>query len=48
VDLWPKNEIDLLPPDDYDLAKDRIFDIMNYDKTEYDLKVATFVADYIE
>ena len=25
-----------------------MFDIMNYDKTEYDLKVAMFVTDYIE
>jgi hypothetical protein len=33
---------------DYDLTKDRMFDIINYDKTGYDLKVATFVTDYIE
>ncbi len=47
VNLWPRNETPL-PLDDYDLTKDRVFDIMNYDKTEYDLKVATFVTDYIE
>jgi hypothetical protein len=47
VNLWPRNETPL-PLDDYDLTKDRMFDIMNYDKTEYDLKVATFVTDYIE
>jgi NTE family protein len=47
VNLWPRNETPL-PLDDYDLTKDRVFDIMNYDKTKYDLKVATFVTDYIE
>ena len=47
VNLWPRNEIPL-PLDDYDLTKDRMFDIMNYDKTEYDLKVAMFVTNYIE
>ncbi|HKI07103.1 MAG TPA: patatin-like phospholipase family protein [Nitrososphaeraceae archaeon] len=47
VNLWPRNETPL-PLDDYDLTKDRMFDIMNYDKTQYDLKVATFVTDYIE
>jgi hypothetical protein len=34
--------------DDYDLTKDKMFDIMNYDKTQYDLKVTTFVSDYSE
>jgi len=47
VNLWPRKESPL-PLDDYDLTKDRMFDIMNYDKTEYDLKVAMFVTDYIE
>jgi hypothetical protein len=47
VNLWPTKETPL-PLDDYDLTKDRMFDIMNYDKTEYDLKVAMFVTDYIE
>jgi hypothetical protein len=47
VNLWPTKETSL-PLDDYDLTKDRMFDIINYDKTEYDLKVATFVTDYIE
>jgi NTE family protein len=47
VNLWPTKETPL-PLDDYDLTKDRMFDIINYDKTEYDLKVATFVTDYIE
>ena len=47
VNLWPRNEIPL-PLHDYDLIKDRAFDIVNYDKTGYDLKVAMFVTDYIE
>ena len=47
VNLWPRKETPL-PLGDYDLAKDRMFDIMNYDKTKYDLKVSTFVTDYIE
>lgn len=47
VNLWPREETPL-PLGDYDLTKDRMFDIMNYDKTEYDLKVAMFVTDYIE
>jgi NTE family protein len=47
VNLWPRDETPL-PLDDYDLTKDRMFDIMNYDKTEYDLKVGMFVTDYIE
>lgn len=47
VNLWPAKEKPL-PLDDYDLTKDRTFDIINYDKTEYDLKVATLVTDYIE
>jgi NTE family protein len=46
VNLWPTKETPL-SLDDYDLTKDRMFDIMNYDKTEYDLKVAMFVTDYI-
>ena len=47
VDLWPTKETSL-PLDDYDLTKDRMFDIINYDKKEYDLKVAKLVTDYIE
>jgi hypothetical protein len=47
VNLWPTKEKPL-PLDDYDLTKDRTFDIINYDKTGYDLKVASFVTDYIE
>jgi len=47
VNLWPTKETSL-PLNDYDLTKDRVIDIMNYDKTEYDLKVAMFVTDYIE
>jgi predicted acylesterase/phospholipase RssA len=47
VNLWPTKETPL-PLNDYDLTKDRMFDIINYDKTGYDLKVATFVTDYIE
>jgi hypothetical protein len=45
--LWPREETPL-PLDDYDMTKDRMLDIMNYDKTEYYLKVAMFVTDYIE
>jgi NTE family protein len=47
VNLWPTKEKPL-PLEDYDLTKDRMFDIINYDKTRYDLKVAAFVTDYIE
>jgi hypothetical protein len=47
VNLWPTKEKPL-PLEDYDLTKDRMFDIINYDKTGYDLKVAAFVTDYIE
>jgi NTE family protein len=47
VNLWPTKETPL-PLDDYDLTKDRTLDIINYDKTKYDLKAATFVTDYIE
>jgi hypothetical protein len=47
VNLWPAKEKPL-PLNDYDLTKDRTIDIINYDKTEYDLKVATHVTDYID
>lgn len=47
VNLWPAKEKPL-PLNDYDLTKDRTIDIINYDKTEYDLKVATLVTDYID
>ena len=48
VNLWPTEEKPFPQNDDYDLTKDRVIDIINHDKTEYDLKVATFVTDYID
>jgi NTE family protein len=48
INLWPTKEEPFIQNDDYDLTKDRMFDIINYDKTGYDLKVAKFVTDYIE
>jgi NTE family protein len=46
VNIWPRKENDI--PRDEDLTKDRMFDIIGCDKTEYDLKVATLVTDYID
>jgi NTE family protein len=46
VNLWPTKENDI--PHDQDLIKDRISDIIGCDKTEYDLKVATLVDDYMD
>jgi NTE family protein len=48
VNLWPTREEPFIQNNDYDLTKDRMFDIINHDKTGYDLKVAKFVTDYIE
>jgi NTE family protein len=48
VNVWAKEEKPFPEYDDFDLTKDRVFDIANHDKTEYDLKVAMFVTDYIE
>jgi predicted acylesterase/phospholipase RssA len=48
VNIWPTKEKPFPQNHDYDLTKDRMFDIINHDKTEYDLKVATLVSDYIE
>ena len=48
VNLWPTKEEPFIQHNDYDLTKDRMFDIINHDKTGYDLKVAKFVTDYIE
>jgi NTE family protein len=48
VNIWAKEEKPFPEYDDFDLTKDRVFDIANHDKTEYDLKVAKFVTDYIE
>lgn len=48
VNLWPTKEEPFIQNNDYDLTKDRMFDIINHDKTSYDLKVAKFVTDYIE
>ena len=46
VNVWPTKEKGI--PRDQDLTKDRMYDIMGCDKTEYDLKVATLVTDYID
>jgi NTE family protein len=48
VNIWPTKEEPFIQNNDYDLTKDRMFDIINHDKTDYDLKVAKFVTDYIE
>jgi predicted acylesterase/phospholipase RssA len=48
VNLWPTKEEPFIQNNDYDLTKDRMFDVINHDKTGYDLKVAKFVTDYIE
>jgi NTE family protein len=48
VNIWTKEEKPFPEYDDFDLTKDRVFDIANHDKTGYDLKVAKFVTDYIE
>jgi len=46
VNVWPTKEDDI--PHDQDLTKDRMNDILGCDKTDYDLKVATIVSDYME
>jgi NTE family protein len=46
VNLWPTKENDI--PRDQDPTKDRMYDILACDKTEYDLKVATLVTDYMD
>lgn len=46
VNLWPTKDNDI--PRDQDLTKDRMYDIRGCDKTEYDLKVATLVTDYMD
>lgn len=48
INLWPTEEKPFPQNHDHDLTKDRMFDIVNCDKTDYDLKVAKFVTDYIE
>lgn len=48
VNLWATKEEPFIQKDDYDLTKDRTLDIINLDKTGYDLKVAKFVTDYID
>lgn len=46
LNVWPTKENDI--PHDQDLTKDRMYDIMGCDKTDYDLKVATLVSDYMD
>jgi hypothetical protein len=46
VNVWPTKENHI--PHDQDLTKDRMYDIMGCDKTDYDLKVATIVSDYLD
>jgi NTE family protein len=46
VNVWPTKEDNI--PHDQDLTKDRMYDIMGCDKTDYDLKVATIVSDYMD
>jgi NTE family protein len=48
VNLYPSKETTSVSAlKDYDMIKDRENDIKYHDKTEYDLKVATFVSDYV-
>ena len=48
VNLYPSKETTSASAlKDYDMIKDRENDIKYHDKTEYDLKVATFVSDYV-
>ncbi len=50
VNLYPLKETDLQIPSlyDYDLTKDRENDIRFHDKTDYDLKLAYVVSDYLD
>jgi NTE family protein len=48
INLHPSKETsDISLLHDYDMIKDRESDIEYHDRTEYDLKVATFVSDYV-
>jgi len=46
ADVWPSREEPI--PLDLDGAKDRLYDIMLCDKTDYDKKVADMISDYIQ
>jgi len=46
ADVWPSREESI--PLDLDGAKDRLYDIMLCDKTDYDKKVADMISDYIQ
>jgi predicted acylesterase/phospholipase RssA len=50
VNLYPSKETGEQIPslDDYDLTKDRENDIRFHDKTDYDLKLANVVSDYLD
>lgn len=50
VNLYPLKETGLQIPSlyDYDLTKDRENDIRFHDKTDYDLKLANVVSDYLD
>lgn len=50
VNLYPSEEAGQQIPSlyDYDLTKDRENDIRFHDKTDYDLKLASVVSDYID
>jgi len=46
ADVWPSREEHI--PLDLDGAKDRLYDIMLCDKTDYDKKVSDIISDYIQ
>jgi hypothetical protein len=46
VDLWPTKEKNI--PIDHDGVMNRNYDLLLYDKTDYDEKVANIVSDYIK
>jgi NTE family protein len=48
INLWPKEEREVIVSQDHDGQLDRKNDILFHDKTEYDQKVAELVNDYIE
>lgn len=50
VNLYPSKETGQQIPslDDYDLTKDRENDIRFHDETDYDLKLASVISDYLD
>jgi DNA-dependent RNA polymerase auxiliary subunit epsilon len=48
VNVWPSKEATNQLPVDYDSLKDRRNDLTYHDKTNYNIKVAEMVNDYID